>query len=133
MIPHGISRERGLDPGLALNEYLKRCAVGRKHAKTSKTLAITLEIPERTVRALIHELRCLGVPIASSVERPAGFYIPSDQAEADVCSRHLWARVTEIASVARSFDKSAERLGLRRERVEQISFVFGSTLDEKDR
>ena len=113
------------EQGQKVLRYLKRKAVGRKNAIRARDLARILGMPERNVRAVIHELRCLGAPVGSAVEPPTGFYIPADREEADVCSRHLWARVAEIARVARAFDRAAEDLGLRRGQMEQIKFVFG--------
>lgn len=105
--------------------YLKLKAVGRRNAVRARELAQALEMPERTVRAAIHELRCLGVPVGSAPTPPTGFYIPADREEVDACSRHLWARVREIAQAARAFDRAAKELGLNRGQAEQIRLVFG--------
>lgn len=113
------------EQGQRLWRYLKLKAVGRRNAVRAKDLARALGMSEREVRATVHELRCLGVPVGSAVEPPTGFYIPAGREEADACSRHLWARVREIAQAARAFDRAAESLGLYRGRAEQIELVFG--------
>lgn len=105
--------------------YLQDKAVGRDNAIPSRALARALRMPERTVRASVHQLRCSGFAIGSAVEPPFGFYLPRDREEADLCSRQLWSRVSEIARVARAFDFAARGLGLRRGQVEQIKMVFG--------
>ncbi|NPV70312.1 MAG: hypothetical protein HPY55_06660 [Firmicutes bacterium] len=114
-----------MDHGTVLG-YLQARARGRKRAVGAKGLARALRLPERYVRSCIHDLRVSGVLVGSTVEPPSGFFIPTNQEEADACSRHLWARVRETAVVARTFDAAAARLGLRRSRSEQIRFVFDS-------
>lgn len=113
------------EQGQQVWRYLKLQAVGRENAVRARELAHAVGMPERTVRAVVHELRCLGVPVGSAVEPPTGFYVPADREEADACSRHLWARVAEIAQAARSFDRAARDLGLRRGQPEQVRLVFG--------
>lgn len=105
--------------------WLKKWARGRERAVTAFELSQALGASSRKVRAAVHELRRRGHPVASAVEPPVGFYIPTSVEEADVCSRHLWARVREIAEVARAFDRAAAAVGLCRSRAEQVRFVFG--------
>lgn len=108
----------------AILRYLRLHARGRAQAVSAKRLALAVGVNERAVREIIHDLREAGRLIASTVEQPAGYYFPGTKAEADICSRHLWARVREIARVARQFDAAAAPLGLHRQRHEQIGFVF---------
>jgi hypothetical protein len=101
--------------------YLRKNACGRAHARNAVDIASVVESTERAVRAAVHDLRATGVPIASSVEPPSGFYVPATRDEADACSGHLWARVKEIAEVARRFDAATALMGLRPGNLKQLS------------
>jgi hypothetical protein len=100
--------------------YLKTNARGRLRAANAGDIAAALNASERAVRAAVHDLRNAGEPIASAVEEPTGFYIPRSVEEAEACSGHLWARVREIARVARRFDDSVAVLGLKRGYLKQL-------------
>lgn len=100
--------------------YLRRNAGGRAHARNAGDIASAVHSNERSVRAAVHDLRAVGLPIASSVEPPTGFYIPMTKAEAAACSGHLWARVKEIAAIARRFDAATAVLGLRPGYLKQL-------------
>jgi biotin operon repressor len=104
---------------------LQASARGRGRAVSAVVLGARLGISQRVLRAAVNELRNLGKPVGSAVEAPAGYYVPETREEALECSAHLWARVREIARVARAFDQAAARLGVRRQRAEQIRLVFG--------
>lgn len=109
----------------SLLQWLQKWAKGRERAAKAWELAQALGVSTRQVRAAVHDLRRAGHPIASAVEPPTGFYLPTTVEEADACSRHLWARVRETAEVARAFDRAAARLGLTRTLRDQVRFVFG--------
>lgn len=101
--------------------YLKTNARGRLRAANTGDIAGALNASERAVRAAVHDLRNAGEPIASAVEAPTGFYFPTSVDEADACSGHLWARVREIARVARKFDDATALLGLKRGFLKQLN------------
>ena len=103
---------------------LTQHAQGRVRAITADNLAKKVGVPERAVRRCITSLRLQGELIASSVEVPAGYYVPETRAEARVCSAHLWSRVREIAAVARAFDQAASAFGRQRSREQQIALIF---------
>lgn len=104
---------------------LQATALGRGRAVNSGVLARRLGVSQRTLRAVVNELRNEGKPVGSAVEAPAGYYVPETREEAQACSTHLWARVREIAKAARAFDQAAAQLGIRRQRAEQVHLVFG--------
>lgn len=81
-------------------------ARGREMAITSQRIAKATGTSDRTVRAVVANLRRQGYPIASAVNPPYGFYVPATPAEAQECQAHLYSRIAEIATTARALDRA---------------------------
>lgn len=81
-------------------------ARGRDKAITASHLAAVTRLSNRTVRAVVAELRRQGYPIASAVNPPYGYYLPASLEEARECQAQLWSRVGEVAATARAFDRA---------------------------
>ena len=90
---------------------------GREKAITGKELARILSEPEdRKIRSTSRDLIASGVPIASSVSFPFGYYIAETMTEANVYMQQLRNRLIEDAlrrrdfkrAVAKSFDGAGQ-------------------------
>jgi predicted transcriptional regulator len=89
---------------------------GRKRAITAKELSERLNMDERFVRNQIRSLIAEGIPIASSVTKPYGYFIVETLAEASEYAQSLRERLIEDAlrrrdfkrAVAKSFDGSGQ-------------------------
>lgn len=81
-------------------------ARGRNHAVTATHLAAVTRLSNRTVRAVVAELRRQGHPIASAVQPPYGFYVPATPEEAQECQAQLYSRIRELGITARALDRA---------------------------
>lgn len=86
---------------------------GRRNAITGSELARILgERDDRKIRVLIRELIAEGVPIASSVSEPMGFYIVANEYEAADYIRVLNERIKEDTTRLRDFEKAVSNLNI---------------------
>lgn len=84
---------------------------GRKNARTGKELAKVLGFSnDRCVRQTIRELIAEGLPIASSVTPPLGYFIASSLDEATNYMRNLKSRLVEDAYRRRDFKVAAREI-----------------------
>ena len=86
-------------------EILHREAVGAETAVEVRSLAVRAAAPMREVRAMVAELRLEGVPVASSVRPPYGYFIPATEREASETISQLQSRIREIAKAARGIER----------------------------
>lgn len=70
---------------------------------------ITLASSRRIRRAVANLVVSHGIPIASSVHYPYGFYLITDKEEALRCLRQYWSRVKEVARRAKSLSRAVEK------------------------
>lgn len=88
----------------AVLERLKR---GRRNALRGKELARELRQPDdRKIRLVIRELISEGVPVASAVSEPMGFYIVANEHEAADYIRVLKERIREDTARLQDFEKA---------------------------
>ena len=80
---------------------------GRGKAVRSQHLADFLNIPERQVRKVIREL-IKTYPIASTTERPAGYFIAVTREEVNQYAQSLRNRLIEDARRRRDFLRSVQ-------------------------
>ena len=85
---------------------------GKKSAITGKELAqLCNRADDRLIRVTIEELLQEGVPVASSVTEPYGFYIASNAQEAAEYIRVLKGRKREIELRLEHFERACGSLG----------------------
>lgn len=88
-------------------KVLKLLQHGRQNAIRGNALAHMLNQPDdRKIRVVIRELIAEGVPIASSVSEPMGYYITSNEYEAADYIRVLKERIKEDESRLTDFEKA---------------------------
>ena len=80
---------------------------GRQNAIKACDLAALLNENERAVRLAIRELIAEGVPVASSTESPAGYFIITTYAEIQEYSESIKGRLIEDAIRRRNFRRAA--------------------------
>ena len=84
---------------------------GRENARTGKEIAKVLGFNnDRLVRHAIRELIAEGVPIASSVTPPPGYFIANSLDEAIEYMRNLKSRLVEDAYRRRDFKVAAREI-----------------------
>ena len=76
---------------------------GRDRAITARRLSETLDSEERDIRTGIRNLIAGGIPIASSVVRPYGYFIVTSVQEANDYMKSLRERLIEDALRRRDF------------------------------
>lgn len=72
----------------------------------ARYIAGALGISEREVRRLVRELIGRGVMIASTMERPYGYFIPRTAKEIERYARQLKSRIAKIAERLHDFDRA---------------------------
>ena len=78
------------------NQIMAVLRPGRQNAITGKSIAFRLNEPDdRRIRVVIRDLIAQGIPIASSVTEPMGFYIVVNEDEAAEYLRVLDNRIRE--------------------------------------
>ena len=83
---------------------------GKARAITGKELAQVMgETDDRLIRKEIRELIAEGHPIASSTEKPYGYFTVSTSEEAEQYLRQLKSRLVEDAYRRRDFKKAAAK------------------------
>ena len=80
---------------------------GRGMAITARELAAVTNEPERRVRLIIRELIGEGLPVASTTEAPAGYFIASTWREAEEYALSIRSRLIEDALRRRDFRRAA--------------------------
>jgi len=81
---------------------------GRSRAITGRELAQVLEQKDdRHIRHVIRDLISEGVPIASSTEAPAGYFLVNNRQEAERYAEGEKSRLIEIALRRRDFRRGA--------------------------
>lgn len=80
---------------------------GRHMAIPSRVLAAITQQHERAVRLAIRELIAEGLPVASSTEAPAGYFLVATRAEADQYAESIKGRLIEDALRRRDFRRAA--------------------------
>ncbi len=88
-------------------KYLLQKHEGRGKAITAGELSKLLKYNERSVRLIIRELITDGMPIASSTEAPAGYFVISNWVEARDYAESIKGRLVEDAIRRRDFNRSA--------------------------
>ncbi len=84
---------------------------GKKNARTGENIARVLGFKkDRTIRLAIREMTAEGLPIASSVTPPLGYFIASSQAEATHYINVLTSRLVNDAYRRRDFKRAARVL-----------------------
>lgn len=95
------------------NLVLGRLRPGRRNAVRGKDLAYELRQPDdRKIRLIIRELISEGVPIASAVSEPMGFYIVANEHEAADYIRVLKERIKEDTARLHDFEKAVSHLNV---------------------
>jgi hypothetical protein len=86
---------------------------GRRNAVRGKDLARQFGQPDdRKIRLVIRELISEGVPVASAVFEPMGFYIVANEHEAADYIRVLKERIKENTARLRDFEKAASQFNI---------------------
>lgn len=87
-----------------IQKFLK---LGQRNAITARELATKLgNYNDRAVRLAIRELIAQGIPIASSVTTPMGFFIADSRDETDAYISNLRSRIKEDAFRLRDFKRA---------------------------
>ncbi len=88
-----------------LSRVLATLKAGRRNAITGKRIAHALgQSDDRKIRLIIREFIAEGVPIASSVSEPMGFYIVANEHEAADYIRVLKERIREDMARLKDFE-----------------------------
>jgi len=96
---------------------LERIPRGRQNAVRGKELAHQLgQHDDRKIRLIIRELISEGVPIASAVSEPMGFYIVANEHEAANYIRGLKERIREDGARLRDFEAACHQFSLPQQR-----------------
>lgn len=94
---------------------------GKRNAIRGKELAIRLnQTDDRKIRLIIRELIAEGIPVASSVSEPMGFYLCANENEALDYIRVLKDRIREDSARLKDFEKACSEFKM----PEQAS-IFG--------
>lgn len=72
----------------------------------ARHIAGALGISEREVRRLVRELIGRGVMIASTMERPYGYFMPKNEQQVERYARQLKSRIAKIAERLHDFDQA---------------------------
>ena len=83
---------------------------GREKAITSRELVYSLDSNDRSVRLAIRELIAEGIPVASAVQPPLGYFIAQNFAEVQEYALSVRRRLVEDALRRRDFLRSARCL-----------------------
>lgn len=84
--------------------------VGRDNAVTGKELAVRFGFSDdRKIRLAIRDLIARGVPVASSVVEPFGYYKCADEYEAMAYVNDIEARINENQSRLRDFKAACDK------------------------
>ena len=95
------------------NKVLRSLGKGRSNAIRGKDLAHQLgERDDRKIRLVIRELISEGVPVASAVSEPMGFYIVANEYEAADYIRVLKERIKEDSARLQDFEKAVSNLNI---------------------
>lgn len=99
------------------SRVLATLKTGRRSAITGKDIAHALgQSDDRKVRLIIRELIAEGVPIASSVSEPMGFYIVANEHEAADYIRVLKDRIREDTIRLRDFEAACHEFSIPEQR-----------------
>ena len=91
-----------------LKEILERHE-GRDRAITAKTLCHIFKLKDdRPIRLAIREFIADGMPIASSTEKPAGYFLVTTRQEANEYAQSIKGRLIEDAIRRRDFRRAAD-------------------------
>ncbi len=82
---------------------------GNRRAITASELATTLGQDDRRVRLIIRELIADGLPVASSTESPAGYFIVNTRQEAEQYAGSIRSRLIQDALRRRDFRRAADQ------------------------
>ena len=94
--------------GHLIDEVRSLLKYGRENAIRGKVIAARFGMKDdRYIRQIIRRLIASGIPIASSLTEPMGFYIASSRSEALNYATVTTARIREDASRLRDFKKAA--------------------------
>jgi len=94
-------------------QVLNSLGRGKGRAIRGKDLARRLGQPDdRKIRLMIRELIDEGVPIASSVSEPMGFYIVANEIEAADYIRVLEGRIREDTARLAAFNKACSEFAI---------------------
>jgi predicted DNA-binding transcriptional regulator len=91
---------------IAMEERIKKILENYNRPVKAKEIAETLTISEREVRRLVRELIGRGVMIASTMERPYGYFLPRTPQEIQRYARQLKSRIAKIAERLHDFDRA---------------------------
>ena len=92
------------------NRVRNELKAGRQNAIRGKDMAIRLgQNDDRKIRLVIRELIAAGVPIASSVSEPMGFYFITNEHEAHDYIRVLTERIKEDTARLNDFKRAASQ------------------------
>ncbi len=82
---------------------------GRARAIKARELAELFKCDERRVRLVIRDLIADGLPVASSTEAPAGYFIVATRQEAEQYAGSIRSRLIEDAVRRRDFRRAADQ------------------------
>lgn len=88
-------------------KYILASHHGRANAISNSELARLTKTHIRYVQIIIRDLISEGIPIASSCDKPHGYFIAGNWEEADIYSESLKNRLIENARRRRDFRRSA--------------------------
>ncbi len=91
---------------IATEDKIKEMLLHADYPVKAKEIAAMLEISEREVRRLVRELIGRGVMIASTMERPYGYFIPKNEQQVERYARQLKSRIAKIAERLHDFDQA---------------------------
>lgn len=89
--------------------FVETWCVGQNKAITVEILSDRTRTSPRKVRKIVSDLACKGIPIASSIRKPYGIFIPRTRAEANECLGHLKSRIKSIYLHARGLEKGLQK------------------------
>jgi predicted DNA-binding transcriptional regulator len=91
---------------IAIEDKIKEMLAHADYPVKAKEIAAMLDISEREVRRLVRELIGRGVMIASTMERPYGYFLPRTTKEIERYARQLKSRIAKIAERLHDFDRA---------------------------
>ncbi len=93
------------------DDLLRQIRYGKENARTGAELAKVAGLKtDRGIRIGIRALIASGVPIASSVGNPVGYYIAKTQEEAEEYMKVMLSRLVHDAYRRRDFKHAADKI-----------------------
>jgi len=93
---------------IAIRDFLMKHHIGPERVIQSRQLESYFELNTRSLRRIIHSLRCKGVPICSDEN---GYYVAKIEDDLEQTIAHLNSRIEKIADARNGLLKAVGAMG----------------------